>query len=211
MKTYMNTNTEWQQCKVDEFWGEVAPGEHVLQLYDNDAGLLKTLAGYAMDGFFAGDSVIIIATATHILQLDHLFTQQGIDAKVLKAAGQYITLDAADTLAKFMVGGMPDERHFVDTVYGVVQLARKNGRNVRAFGEMVVLLWDSGLKNATIKLEKLWNKFCKTESLSLFCAYPKKSFNGDAGPAMAHICAEHSRLISAGEDIPSQILYKQVV
>src|SRR5688500_19228341 len=53
-------------------------------------------------------------------------------------------------------------------------------RSVRAFGEMVAVLWANGHNGATVRLEHLWHAFCQSEAFSLFCAYPKTGFTQDA-------------------------------
>jgi hypothetical protein len=43
---------------------------------------------------------------------------------------------------------------------------------MRAFGEMVGLLWASGEYSAAIKLEEYWNRCLQQFNASLLCAYP---------------------------------------
>jgi hypothetical protein len=76
-----------------------------------------------------------------------------------------------------------------------VRRASARGRRVRAFGEMVALLWAQGNAAATVRLEYLWNRVCKLERLPLFCAYPKAGFTQEASASLAEICAAHSRII----------------
>ena len=85
-------------------------------------------------------------------------------------------MDAQETLSKFMVKGLPDEELFTQVVTGLLERARNGGRRVRAFGEMVAVLWSQGHNGATVRLEHLWHKFCQTEAFSLFCAYPRSGF-----------------------------------
>jgi hypothetical protein len=63
-----------------------------------------------------------------------------------------------------MVDGWPDEERFSRLVNRLLARATAKNRPVRAFGEMVALLWGSGNVEATLPLEHLWNKIC----LSLF-------------------------------------------
>jgi hypothetical protein len=207
----MDTNNEWQRCDTKAFWGTVAADDHVVQIYDNDTMLLNTLADYANDGFHAGDSVVVIATGAHVEALNSRLRVRGLDLMPLINADQYIPLDADETLAKFMINGLPNEEYFIETVSVIMKRARKNGREVRAFGEMVALLWERGNSQATIQLEMLWNNFCATQRLCLFCAYPKNGFSHDAGASVMHICAAHSKVIGADEKDPSQIKYRAVV
>ena len=171
--------------------------------------LLNTLADYASNGFHAGDAVVIIATGKHITALNTRLKVRGLDLNPLIAADQYLALDADETLDKFMVNGMPDAAKFVEAMTAVMKRARKNGHEVRAFGEMVALLWERGNAKATMDLEDLWNKFCATQRFSLFCAYPKNGFGHNAGNSVMHICSAHSKVIQANEKFPSHIHYKE--
>lgn len=55
-----------------------------------------------------------------------------------------------------------------------------DGRSrVRAFGEMVALLWAEGNHGGAIRLEELWNDLQNSHSFALFCAYPMNGFGGE--------------------------------
>lgn len=201
---------QWQQCSTETFWGEIAADDHVVQLYDTEAMLIRTLADYAADGFDSGDSLVLIATASHLNQLNRQLLDRGYALDPLIRDDRYIRLDADQTLAKFMVNGRPVEEYFIATITAIMTRARKNGRRLRAFGEMVVLLWQRGNIRGTLELEELWNKFCTTESLCLFCAYPKSNFNHDAGASVMHVCSAHSKQIRLDAAFPGQLQYKQI-
>ena len=121
----------------------------------------------------------------------------GFNIPVFIRDDRYIAIDAVDMLSKIMVDGCPDERLFKKLAGALLARAQKNGRRVRAFGEMVSLLWDKGNKSATIRLENLWDDFCRSEGFSLFCAYPSSSFGRDAEASITEICLAHSKVITA--------------
>ena len=181
-----------------DFWDGLSPCEHFVHLYDGRQGLLDLLQGFIADGLRAGDATVVIATPDHLSALDRRLNAEGFDLVAARWQGQYLPMDAKATLGQFMANGMPDEEQFERVMAEVLARARRNGRNVRAFGEMVALLWAAGNANATVRLEQLWDVFCKRESLPLFCAYPKAAFADDgAAKSLAAICSAHSRLISA--------------
>jgi hypothetical protein len=209
--TRMNSKSnEWEFSKADIFWGEIAPCDHVLQIYEDNDVFMEMLAGFVGSGINAGDSVIIIATPVHITSLEKRLNAHGINIEALVKADCYIPLDAEKTLAKFMVNNWPDETLFMELVSDLIRRAAKNGRKVRAFGEMVALLWAQGFNGATVHLEHLWNKFCQQHELSLFCAYPKIGFTQDATESFQHICQSHSRIITSSSKPLTEILYKTV-
>ncbi|HET8818818.1 MAG TPA: MEDS domain-containing protein [Xanthomonadaceae bacterium] len=179
------------------FWADMSPCEHFVHLYAGDRGLLDLLHGFTVDALRGGEAAVVIATPEHLAELDRRLTADGFDLTAARWQGQYLPMDAKATLAQFMISGWPDDEQFNHVMSNVLARARRNGRRVRAFGEMVALLWADGRADATVRLEHLWNEFCRSQSLPLFCAYPLAAFDEDAAGTLTDICKAHSRLIAA--------------
>jgi hypothetical protein len=177
------------------FWGEISPCDHFVQMYEKDSVFLDTLEGFVSGGLMGEDSAVIIATPDHLAALAARLRDRGIDLEAAMASDRYIPLDAEVTLAKFMVDHWPDDARFHATVGDILVRAQKSGRQVRAFGEMVALLWARGDSAATVRLEHLWHHLCHAQSFSLFCAYPKAGFTKDAAASIQEICDAHSRVL----------------
>jgi hypothetical protein len=182
--------------KAKIFGGEIAPCEHVAQFYDSDNALLESLTRFVGAGLSAGESVIVIATPEHLRELASGLAQMAVDLQAASAEDRYITLDAEIALASFMVQNWPDDQRFSHFVEHLIRRAAMNNRRVRVFGEMVALLWARGQAAATVRLEHLWQQFCKTHSFPLFCAYPKAGFTKDPTDSFAEICAAHTQVLS---------------
>ncbi|MDB5047117.1 MAG: Blue-light-activated protein [Fibrobacteres bacterium] len=171
---------------------------HFVQFYENDGVLIDTVSAFIGAGLGAGEGAIIICTETHGKSLEEALSSHGIDMALVKSRGQLLILDARQTLAKFMVDGLPDEDRFMTTIGGAIAKTGKGRPALRAFGEMVALLWADGKPDAAIGLEQLWNKLGKTFAFSLFCAYPINGFGDSSqGKLFAHICSEHTGIIPA--------------
>jgi len=181
--------------KPHVFWGEIAPSDHLLQIYENDMEYLAALGRFVSAGFRKNESVVVIATPWHLSALEKQLA--GFDLEALRSRCQYLSLDAEETLSKFMVDGWPDAARFERCIVDVLKKASQNGRGVRAFGEMVALLWANGHHDATFHLEYLWHQLQRKQAFSLFCAYPKKGFTENSRLAVEKICQAHSRLIPA--------------
>jgi hypothetical protein len=181
--------------EYEVFWGEISPCDHLVQIYDEDAALLDALEGFIGGGLQKGDSAIVIATPTHLQGLSRRLHTQGLDVDAASFEDRYIALDAASTLSQFMRNGWPDEQLFGECVSGILRRARAHGRPVRAFGEMVALLWAQGHNGATVRLEYLWNNLCHSEAFTLLCAYPKTGFTQDASDSLRDICEAHSKIV----------------
>lgn len=190
----MNLQLIEKRRDIDVFWGELSACDHCVQIYEDDGAFLDALEGFVAGGIRQGDAIILIATPAHLRGLESRLAASGFDLQAAAARDQYIALDARATLDLFMVDGWPDEARFGQFVGEVLSRARRPHRKVRAFGEMVALMWADGQCGATVRLEHLWTRLCQQESFSLFCAYPKTGFTEDANDAIAQVCAAHSRL-----------------
>ncbi|WP_447978408.1 MEDS domain-containing protein [Candidatus Nitrospira bockiana] len=170
--------------------------DHFVQFYEREDFLLDALSGFIGSGLRGGDACVVIATLPHRNGLEARLQASGLDLPHAIATGQYLSLDAADTLSRFMVEDGPDPDRFAGTMAPVLARAAAGGRAVRAFGEMVALLWADGKMQAALRLEELWNDMVKRDRFSLFCAYPLTAFLRAAdGDAFAEICMKHSRVI----------------
>ena len=160
--------------------------EHLVQFYEDDAFLIDELSNFIGAGLEEGQAGLVIATEAHRADL----------ARRLKLSDRYIALDAAETLSKFMVDGWPDDRRFAAEMKNLLRRTAPDGnRKVRAFGEMVALLWAEGKQDAALRLEELWNDLARTESFSLLCAYPMQGFGREEdGRSFLHICNAHSQV-----------------
>jgi len=179
-------------------WAEMGDTEHFVQFYEADGFLLNSLSGFIGRAIHADDGALVVATEAHRNGLDELLQANGLDVTTAKARGQYRSLDAAETLSKFMVDGVPEPGRFNEFMGGVIASVTDGRPRISAFGEMVALLWAEGNHAAAIQLEELWNDLQKTHSFSLFCAYPMNGLGGERFvEATGSVCKVHSRVIPA--------------
>ena len=180
---------------LDAFWAELSPCAHVVQIYEDDAVLLENLAEFVAGGLVQQEAAIVIATPQHRAGLLARLSSKGLAVEAAQNEGRLIVLDAEATMSKFLVDKRPDEHLFRRTIGDILARARQSGRKIRAFGEMVALMWAQGYCGATIQLEHLWTDFCREQSFSLFCAYPKVGFTGDAVEDMHRVCDLHTAVL----------------
>jgi len=179
-------------------WAEMGDTEHFVQFYEADGFLLSSLSGFIGRAIHADDGAVVVATGAHRNGLDELLQANGLDVTTAKARGQYLSLDAAETLSRFMVDGAPDPGRFNEFMGGVIASVTDGRLRTSAFGEMVALLWAEGNHAAAIRLEELWNDLQRTHSFSLFCAYPMNGLSGERFiEATSSVCKVHSRVIPA--------------
>jgi signal transduction histidine kinase len=179
-------------------WGETGERDHFVQFYEADEFLLDSLSGYVREGLEAGDACVIVARPERREGLEARLRAAGLDVDAARGRGALVMLDAADTLSLFMSDEGPDPRRFDDVIGGVVERASQAGKRVRAFGEMVALLWADGRADDALRLEALWNGLQETREFRLFCAYPLNGFDGESqGAPLAGVCNAHTHVIPA--------------
>jgi signal transduction histidine kinase/CheY-like chemotaxis protein len=173
---------------------------HVVQFYEGESFLVDAVSQYIAPALAAEGVGIVIATAQHRTAVAESLRMRGVDLAAVVDQGRYVALDAGETLARCTVRGWPDETRFNAVIGGAIARATPTGRplRVRAFGEMVSLLWKEGKGDAAIRMEQLWNALATKVPFSLLCAYPMADFHREAhGESFGAICDAHTRVVPA--------------
>jgi hypothetical protein len=169
---------------------------HAVQFYDDPNSLCRIVGEFIGAGLEQGEPAIVIATPAHTAAIDKCLHLRGLDVDALKHLGDYVTIDARETLGTFMVDSLPNPNAFRYSMSETLkQLTRgREKTTVRAYGEMVDLLWKDGLEAAAIRLETLWNQLANTHDFKLLCGYSMGNFY--KGAALEEIKGQHSHLTS---------------
>lgn len=148
----------------------------------------------------AGQPVIVIATPEHRASLATQLVQDGLPRDYFERQGQLWLLDAREALATFMDDRVPNAGRFNAMAGHLLEQARatSNGAAIRAYGEMVDLLWKDGNAEGAIRLECLWNALANTQQFSLLCGYALGSFYKESGGFdIGDVCQVHSKVLPA--------------
>ena len=95
-----------------------------------------------------------------------------------------------------MPDGRIDPKAFRRVIGSLLERAAAAGRPVRAYGEMVALLWEAGDVLAAIELEELWNDIARDHDFGLLCGYRSASVAGDHhDAARQRVCCLHSAVL----------------
>ena len=118
------------------------------------------------------------------------------DVTAAVRGGTLVLCDAADTMARFIHGGRIDGDAFRRVIGATLRGAADAGTPVRAYGEMVALLWDAGDVLSAIELEEQWNAVAAEHDFSLLCGYRSASIAGpEHEQALRHVCALHTSVL----------------
>jgi hypothetical protein len=177
----------------------VRAGAHGVQFYGIEPSVLvQNVAAYVDEGLQRGDSVLVIATPEHgDATLSAVETRRGFRMR----ARQLVVLDAEATLERILVDGTVDRQRFEHVIGGTIRGLRdaKPNAGLRAYGEMVGLLWARGQVDAAVQLEQCWNDLLAGDDFRLLCGYPIDVFGDEFRSERVHavLCA-HSHVLPGG-------------
>jgi hypothetical protein len=174
---------------------------HAVKFYSDQASLCATVAGFLSEGLNAGEPALVIATRPHSEAICAHLSGRSIDCPNALKDGSLILLDADEMLSLVMVDGMPDAGLFERNIgVFIQQLLAERPIVIRAYGEMVDVLWKSHMPDAAIALELLWNKLALKYRFALLCGYAMGNFYKQS-KQMVDVCAQHSHVVE-GDVVP---------
>lgn len=174
-------------------------GGHAVQFYDREPFLCATVGEFVSAGLRAGEQVVVICTAAHQVEFARRIAPELLSAAT--DAGDIAWLDAETTLASFMQNGMPDAALFEAMLARALgQLAPAAAGSsrpaVRAYGEMVDVLWKRRNGAAAMRLEELWSSAARSQGFSLLCAYAMEHFASAADThRFVDVCRAHHHVL----------------
>ena len=173
---------------------------HAVHFYESPDFLFGKVAGFLANGLRSGTGAVLIATPEHRDGVVRALSTLAIDADAAAADGSLCMVGAREMLDQFMIADMPDRERFLSIFGRVIDTAGSDGaRPVRAFGEMVDVLYRDGHPEAALRLEELWNELASTRAFSLLCAYPIGNFYKEThADSFDSICDRHSDVYPAG-------------
>lgn len=161
--------------------------DHRVQFYDGDDSLTEAVVSFVRGGLARGEPSLLMATEPHRAAFEKRLRTDGVEPGEPTSGdrpGAVVRfLDAERLLAEFMVDSMPDPARFelaVGKALDEVTAANATGQ-VRAYGEIVDVLWRQGNARGALRLEELLSDLQRGRSFSLLCAYALADFSGDPG------------------------------
>ena len=177
----------------------IAPRRHAATFYGSDDSLVSTIATFIKDGLIADEPALVIATPNHRRAIEARLDAIDVDVATAKRTGDLVMLDAEEMMGTFMVGHAPDP-HAFERVFGTIMRQVQRGRArtpIRAYGEIVNVLWQQGAPDATIQVERLWNTLASSFEFSLLCGYAMGNFVKQA-EGLEEICRLHTHISHIG-------------
>jgi hypothetical protein len=175
-----------------------ARGDHIVQLYQDEADLAHALASFAASGLALGEGVVVIGSTRRWEALTGRLRAGGVDTHNAVLRGQLRLFGAKVILSSCMSHGVPDRLAFNEAIGGVLGLMHMRYPALRVFGELTDILWAEEQREAAEAIERFWSALTESQPFSLLCACPLDSLDGRAyGGALQSVCALHTHLVPA--------------
>lgn len=172
--------------------------EHLVQFCDTEDELVNAVVPYLAAGLDADEAVLVIATEPHRLAFEQMLSASGNSLERAIAAGTYVSVDAVELLSR-LLDAESDTISAARFDAGIGTLVRRQlatGRPLRAYGELVALLWGRGDGATAVALEELWSRLHREDQFTLFCGY-----SGTDAPtypaALRQVCRSHASMLPA--------------
>jgi hypothetical protein len=176
---------------------------HAVQFYGCDESLFSTVSGFVAEGLIAGQPAVLMATQAHRDGIIAALEKRCISVDRARRLGDLLVVDANEMLDLFLVSGMPNEELFEQHVGGVIEQTLKNRNSntvVRAYGEMVDVLWKRGRTDAAMSLELLWNRLAARYDFALLCGYSMGNFFKRIDQ-FQQVCSQHSHVLETDSKV----------
>jgi hypothetical protein len=168
---------------------------HAVKFYESPESLCNIVAEFLGEGLSERQPALAIATPEHREGILAGLRARQFDVDSLQTSGDLLVIDGAELLASVMVDGMPDAALFTSAATSAIEaVCRGRKVTIRAYGEMIDMLWKSGQDAAAIRLELLWNKLATTNDFDLLCGYSMGTFY--KGADLSAIQRDHSQVVS---------------
>lgn len=189
----MSTNRTWHLTN--------SAGNHSVQVCQNDTSQAEAVTHYIQKGLLNNEAVVVFARPALRQAVISKMDALGLDVQTFKSQGQIRFFDAEFLLSSFLIEGELESSAFQEFIGYPIQVAQLKFGRVRAFGEMVNVLWKKGEYDTAMQLEDLWNDLSKQLEFSLLCSYSLDNLDPNSYDASLElICKCHKHLVPVEEN-----------
>jgi len=181
--------------------------EHVVQLFDTSSSLDGVVSAFLNQGWMRGEDLVVFAKSAHWTRIAPRLERRGCPVVTASNEGRLTVLDASSALADILRHGQPNPALFDVTVGTLIRTLTAEGRQVRAYSDLVEILAEEGNFEGAARLEELWNDLRQRCAFTLLCGYSAAHFtDARAAAALQSLCAAHTRAQKNSSDVPGSWL-----
>jgi signal transduction histidine kinase len=176
------------------------PADHLVQFYETDEFLAEATSRFLAEGLIGGEAVLIVATPDHAARTLKKLEAKGFDVGRAREASQITALDARECIGRYLVEGEARWDLFEREMGGAIArcIGGSRASRVRAYGEMVDLLWREGQPQTALRVEEFWGRLRSRYPFSLLCGYVMGNFFKESdSSSFRQVCDLHQQVLPA--------------
>lgn len=169
---------------------------HEVKFYDHHTELVDLVARHAADGLEQGAGVVLVATASHLSEIEAALVGRGVDVENVRCAGALLTFSAPEVLSGVMVAEALDPDLFMAKIGAMLDAVGGASGKVWAYGELAPWLCEAGNPRGAADLETLCNDLVGSRQVSILCGYPTSLLDFLSLTDVDGVCRSHDRVVA---------------
>jgi len=158
---------------------------HGVRFYGDDDDLCRSVAAFLSEGLLLGHPALAVASTVHCAGIEACLSARGFQIATLVRSGQLRLLDAEARLRRMLAP--------------MIDRAGEASGQLRAYGEVVDILWKRAQPDLALQLEALWNSVLRShDDVLLLCGYDRR--NSYVNSDVEDICGHHSHVLPTADD-----------
>ena len=173
-----------------------------VQFYNDLAPLMSEMGRILCIALDQGHAAVCIVSEPTRVAFEDQLNKRGIDVAAVRNQGQYVCLDAAETLPKITTNGGPDPIRFAEVIGRLIDRLSDQYKGVWMYSELAPQMWRAGNQAGGLALEKMWASFADTHPVCLCMAFPVEILSWPIViEAMQQVVADHLRALAKGSTL----------
>jgi len=184
-------------------WSSRGEATDSLEFFDDVARLVNEIGRTLCVALDVGHAAVCVVTPATRDLLEKQLRDRGIDVEAVRGQGQYVFLDATETLEEIAPNGnSPDASRFDAKIGGLVEGLATRHPGVWMYGELAGLMWMAGNETGAVELDKMWTAFADTHPVCLCVAFPLEALSHPVITDAVHqVVADQIRTLANGSPL----------
>ena len=168
--TLHRSEPPWKALLPDE-----ADHDHLAQVYDSDEKLQGAIVSWLAPALADGGGAFMLATRANAAAALERFAGAGPRVREAVSEGRLVILEVEELLERGILGQDAEESKFRAEIEAAVHRMRATlpspDRPIRAWGELVNVLWQANAREQVARVERCWNRIVSEQGIRLLCSY----------------------------------------
>ena len=177
-----------------------ARGNHIAQLYDDEAFLAAAAGDFLAEGLLRGEAAAVIGTPRRWEAIVRRLEADRVDVKRALQSSQLAFFGASFIVERTLAHGRLERSRFDETLDLIVSLMCRDYPSARVYNELGELFWTQNERHAALAAESCLAEIETAHPVSFLCAWPLDCLDGRVYEGtLQGVCHGHTHLLPSRE------------